>query len=334
MPHTIKETEVQIPRVCTNCQRFGHNKRTCIFPEITPIDKLGVEIEGMWKTQSSMDTAIATARRVTGSAGYRDGSVGYMDGSHRDARTYHSWEFQTRPGDVGSTLTQVKELFPEYVNVTCGMHVHMSFRDPLSATLLTSQKFFSFFENALVTFGALMAFPASHPYWERIEGRNQYCRKNTIDPVERQWFAHNDRYRQVNFTSWGEHRTVEFRVLPLFHSLNQSLEAIKFLFKSVDRFLRLETQEMIDNLIPKTLNLWSEDNQELVISGEVNHKHEQSAFIGVDNLDIPTVPQSSPDSVVVPAWRAAEVAYDFATRMASTAYQRQRRATAALRNAS
>lgn len=248
MPVTKKD-EVRIPRTCSKCGRPGHQARTCLYQEATPIDKVGIEIEGYW---TDLGAAQSKAIQLTGHRGCSDGSLS-------DGRSdYAPWEFQTKPGNLGESLHQLTSLYPDYTDDKAGMHVHLSFKEDLDVSTLATREFFAYFEQSMHEFGSKMAIRPGSQFWLRLEGRNQYCKKpgeqlsnyaarfsNGADTCHRTLFD-GDRYVQVNFTSWHDHRTVEFRLLPMFQEAGLGVAAIAHLFTTVDKWITLHGRKLLD----------------------------------------------------------------------------------------
>lgn len=215
MPATNKNAP-DLGYTCSTCGRKGHNSRGCTNRN-SRIDKVGVEVEGYW---DDLIAAKAEAARLGMGRGCRDGSLGdAYDGA---------WEFQTVPGPLGSALEQVKAIYPDNYAADCGMHVHVSFKDaPITVGMFACQEFFDYWASRWDAFGRAKNIAASSEFWRRLRGENTYCRRPNVSMFyDRCNVVDMDRYNQINFSAWAEHRTIESRLLPLFRDSALALAAI------------------------------------------------------------------------------------------------------------
>lgn len=199
---------------CNNCGRPGHNSRTCAVTQRF-YDRIGVEIEGRFFN-------IREVMRIVESNGLNhcgDGSI--RRGQNSDCTPL---EIQTSPDHLAGTLRQVAKFYPDEVDYSCGMHVHVSFKDTCNIGLLATEEFVRYFTQRWEEWGARMSLAQDSEFFKRLRGENEYCCKNSSYDLERLYRA--DRYRQLNFTSWNEHKTVECRLLPMFKEARLALSAI------------------------------------------------------------------------------------------------------------
>lgn len=231
MPVTETRRDTPAPRrICMHCGRLGHLARTCTNPARSHY-KIGIEVEGYWR--SSTWIAWRNAARDEGFDGTTDGSLQDYDADWRP------FEWRTKPGHLGEALEQLARLYPEGTNSHAGMHVHVSFVDCTSISAMHSVEFFKFFRERMREWGTRMTLPEDHQFWHRLDGHNQYCRLNTeADLVYR--IGDGDRYRQVNFTSWSGHATLEIRLLPMFSDLKVGASAVEELLAVVEDWLALD----------------------------------------------------------------------------------------------
>lgn len=215
-------------RICTNCGRLGHLARSCERPTRS-YDRIGVEVEGFWKR-----TGWDEFRRKLRDSGLSSASDGSLVA---DDPEYLGYEIRTTPGHLGEVITQVSEWYPQGTNNTAGMHVHVSFRDHLSVTALYSMEFFEFFRARWHAWGTQHAINEDSQFWVRLRGANNYCRLNTAEDLRDDQIDDGDRYRQLNFTSWGTHKTVECRLLPMFRDLRLAISAVEELVAIYEDYL-------------------------------------------------------------------------------------------------
>lgn len=232
MPATNKDKLPRTRRACGKCGRLGHLTRTCERPAKAHL-KIGIEVEGFWRATSLVTVKETAAQWHMGSCG--DGSLdNELDIDCPDADVY-GHEFQTRPGSLGEAISQLVAVYPEFTNRTAGMHVHVSFH-PGDVTALTCKEFFEFFAARWEAWGRTNGVTGE--FWKRLRGENQYCTK----PHEGMWrrpseVANMGRYCQLNFAAWGEHRTVECRLLPMFRDARLGVLAVEELISIYEDWL-------------------------------------------------------------------------------------------------
>lgn len=281
---TLRPT-VEKRRTCSNCGRLGHLVTTCTNPERYH-DMIGIEIEGWWwelpamtrkaneicGTPGRRDGSIRDISSCSGDdqddpADFEDPDTEDCDegcddcphpierrtapscGRHKtDCRACgaRGWEFQTKPGSVGEALRQLTTLYPDVTSRAAGMHVHMSFRETSSISLLCSQKFFDYWKERWEKWGK--ANNVQGTFWERLKGDNQYCHVMSMDlynnttqhPKKANTVTQvgGGRYKAINFQAYDEHKTVEFRMLPMFQKGNLAVNAVEQLVDIVETYLQ------------------------------------------------------------------------------------------------
>jgi hypothetical protein len=219
---------------CANCGRVGHNKANCTYPP-KEHDKVGIEIEGRFRNLTEL---IPIAEELTGGRGVRDSSVQSDRHNH-----FEPHEFQTKAGSLGSAITQLIKLFPDSSNESCGMHIHVSF--PSAQTgLLYSQEFFDYFITRWKAWGTRENIHPDHYFWSRLRGEGAYCHLNTID-TRGQHPTMQDRYKQLNWAAWREHKTIECRLLPMFRRQSLAVSAAQELIDIYETYLAQDLGEKL-----------------------------------------------------------------------------------------
>lgn len=186
------------------------------------IDKIGVELEGGW---TDPDFLIGH----DGSVNVRANVVGELASPILNPEDVEDW---------------VTKHYPDAINNTCGLHVHISLKHVLHYSLLMERTFFDFFTKSLLAWGKEKNIIKSHPFWDRLAGTNRYC-KNEFIP-ERQVFhkqRHENRYTMLNYT-WAKFNTIECRVLPGFKMAKIGISAILKVMDLFEEYLAsLKTRE-------------------------------------------------------------------------------------------
>lgn len=194
------------------------------------ITSLGLEVEGGWSPGASCRGSIK-----------HDGSVRSISND-----TYLVGEISSEPlPDLENCEKWLKANYPQHVNESCGLHVHVSL-PPLHYSRLMSPQFETCFLNAMEEFWSrFRSEPAFDLFRHRLDGQNQYCQK-VFRPEDQIWrrehygdrtgSAAHPRYSQLNFC-FGRHGTMECRLFPCFPLVSHSIEATKAFVNCINEFL-------------------------------------------------------------------------------------------------
>lgn len=197
-------------RYCSRCSMPGHRSDTCALTaeEGAIYAQIGIEIEGRWRTQDW--GAIGTAAR-------RRGHVVTTDGSLESFSGYACAEIPTTPQNLRDSLDSLLEFYPHHTGRDCGMHVHVSFRDVTAIARLATPEFHAYFGSRWRAWHRSLVSQEAE-FWRRLTGANTYCDVMQASLLTDPDFdpTRMDRYHQLNFSAWREHRTVECRLLPMF----------------------------------------------------------------------------------------------------------------------
>lgn len=193
--------------------------------------KMGVELEGAW-TKNPRDIA----GTVRGAQPKHDGSVRVPEGQNG--------EIITRPHQVLDHLCDdIRALHPDYVNNTCGFHIHASFLD-LDTSLLATTEFWDYFRARWKAWGEKMDPVFSRDerdrFWDRYVAKSDWARrycKAEMKHIEQLIDHVDDRYTQLNFLAFHKYKTVECRFLPMFKSKDVTEAAVREMSDIYDTFL-------------------------------------------------------------------------------------------------
>ena len=137
----------------------------------------------------------------------------------------------------------MRKHYPPFVNQTCGMHVHMSFK-----TALTYQRMMTpSYPNAVLFYLKKWAkeegFPEDHHIWNRLAGKSHYARAAFNAASQVQATAKDfdqrrpgNRYTVINYC-WGRYNTLECRVLPMMAEVEQAIRGVNRLIRITNAFL-------------------------------------------------------------------------------------------------
>lgn len=207
-------------------------------------EKMGVELEGAWDTDLN-----AVAGKITGAQVHHDGSVRDLTG--------RMGEITTRPHSILKNLTNdLTALYPTRVNNSCGFHIHTSFT-PFNTAILMSKDFWEFYQKRWHEWGKANESKMGdmkNVFWARLDGRWRRNDRRDINYCEASWRPEkqiyeqhdaNARYTQVNFAAWHKYKTVESRLLPMFHDVGLAVGAVEELASIYDDYLSEATYPKI-----------------------------------------------------------------------------------------
>jgi len=162
----------------------------------------------------------------------------------------HVGEVASKPLKIIDLLKWTDKNYPDYTNRSCGMHLHFSFNSITDYSRLMERRFYYHFLDKLEQFGRDNKLNKDGIFWERIKGKNDYCKKEFIPELQASFKKKdgNTRYRIVNccFQLYG---TYEVRVLPCFAKKIISLKAIKFVYDVIENYLIEKHTPIKDKLI-------------------------------------------------------------------------------------
>ena len=192
------------------------------------IDKIGVELEGAWDNEPDNY--------------YGDGSVEFdndcscdSDPCECDSQYNFIGECSGRGVSLSEISDWVRNNYPNETNWSCGMHVHVSFLSDQHYTILTDKKFYKYFLERMNDFGKRLNIK-NKDFWKRLRGTNTYC-QNKFIPDNQLITNCDERYTHLNFC-FGEHRTIECRLLPCFRDVDISIRAIEELIDIYESWLK------------------------------------------------------------------------------------------------
>lgn len=199
------------------------------------IEKIGYELEGGWVkipigAQIDRDGSVF-ARPELG----RD-DMGRVKQVAPDGVKCSIGEVQLGPMIPAGLAGSIKKYYPQIVDSTCGLHVHMSFATAkLYGMLMDGPEYQNSVFKYLMKWAESEGFPADHHIWPRLKGENEYCQKKFWPEKQikaRKDFDHGrvgNRYTGISYR-WQYTKTIECRILPMFEDYKQAIRAINVLF--------------------------------------------------------------------------------------------------------
>ena len=177
---------------------------------------LGIEMEGGWNISRS---ELETKARARGADAHGDGSV-QVPGVRLN------YEVATKPyKTLRWALKCLDDLYPDAVNHSCGMHVHVSFPEHVYGKLM-SEHFYFYFLLRWESWGKRLNI-RNQQFWKRLKGENSYCQRgfNPYGQVNVRGKG-GDRYHHLNYC-YGHLKTIECRLLPMFREKDIGAKAVK-----------------------------------------------------------------------------------------------------------
>lgn len=195
------------------------------------IYRIGIELEGGW-------TKLPTGTRAL----EHDGSVVIERGIGDP--NLQTGELANGPMTMQEWEPWLKSHYPQRVNQTCGMHVHLSPRTALSYSRLMCPEFPGTVVAYISKWAENEGLPKGHAIWPRLKGKSMYCQhlymaddqiRNVSKDHNRERLGH--RYTVINYCH-GRHGTIECRLLPMMDTVEQSARLIQELIDITNGFLK------------------------------------------------------------------------------------------------
>lgn len=189
------------------------------------IYRVGVELEGGWDKSPDPQFRLE-----------HDGSV---QGTNA---LFAAGELPSPPMEVDKIEAWIRKFYPDRVNETCGMHVHLSVKSALTYQRLMRPEYPKTIIEEFKKWSK-ENLPANHCIFDRLAGKSIYCRHvfSADDQVMNVEKDHNrdrrgNRYTVVNYC-WGRHQTAECRLLPMMPDVDTSVRAVQELIDITNKFL-------------------------------------------------------------------------------------------------
>lgn len=221
------------------------------------IKRIGVEVEGAW------DVRIPDYHRL---GIIRDGSVKMEagDGSGFDPNYFVLGEIPSPAITQADLEETMRRIYPQIVNHTCGLHVHVSLVSELQYQRLMDPRLLDYLVMGLEHWGVKEGLPPEHQLFVRLTGENDACQKrymaNEQARINEKHFNRHapvHRYTFINYC-YSRSGTVECRVLPMFPTVDQAIRAVREVLHIFDSFIvaTAEQEERIagDFYIPEITN--------------------------------------------------------------------------------
>lgn len=203
--------------------------------------KVGVELEGGWSKKPILPKPYAI--QGDGSV-FGDGTTISSHPKYAQMSNYgQKGELPIGPFLPGQLAVSMKKFYPDLVDKTCGMHVHMSFARVYEYMLLADTPVYQeTILHYLLKWAGTEGFPENHYIWDRLKGKNKYCVKEfwpyaQMDKSNKVYgMDGNHRYTAISY-QWTRYKTVECRALPMMDTVEQAIRAVREVVKITNAYL-------------------------------------------------------------------------------------------------
>lgn len=199
------------------------------------IYRIGIEVEGWWDGLPQLDARIIP-----------DGSVVPSDPT---TGVPIVWSSHLK-GEMNSPILEVSKFpdwmrifSPQHSNKTCGLHVHISFKNALCYQRCMVERYPATIVEYLKRWATKEQLPETHPFWPRLAGQNQFCKHEFYadDQAQNQRkdYDHSrngHRYTAISYR-YSYLSTIECRLFPMFGDVEVAIHAVHQFLDITNAFL-------------------------------------------------------------------------------------------------
>ena len=154
-------------------------------------------------------------------------------------------EIVSKPIIVEKIEAWVKKCYPQHINETCGLHVHMSFHHRTNYARLMTPDFTPFIVGKVREWAEAEKLPPEHPQWERLlksdhpHCAHQYLAEGQIQMTRKDYESRGKNYSRYTFVNYcdGQHHTIEVRGLSMPANAEMAIRAIMTIVNGTNEFL-------------------------------------------------------------------------------------------------
>jgi len=180
------------------------------------VARVGVELEGGW------------TKLPEGAHLEHDGSV--YRGMRATGIQYG--EIQLGPMLPAQLPAAMRKYYPDHVNASCGLHLHMGFETVLHYSILMVPEYQDTIIEYVRRWAEKEGIDKKHGLWHRLSGKSEFC-QHKFWPDEQararrdhDQNRHGHRYTVINYC-YTAHGTIECRLLQMFKDVEQSIRALR-----------------------------------------------------------------------------------------------------------
>ena len=218
------------------------------------IYRIAIELEGGWQTPPK------------GCEIVRDGSVSFRTSALVAGNLQYIGELQSGPIEVSTFPAWMHTCYPAAVNETCGMHIHMSFKEAFRYARLMRPEFPATVLDYVGRWAQKEGLGKDHPIWARLRGERDHCQplywadlqiKTTSKDYDKTRKGH--RYTTINYP-YGRYKTIECRLLPMMETEKLGIKAVQHVLDITNAFLVVTAKRQ-----DKTIAQLDDDGSELTV---------------------------------------------------------------------
>jgi len=139
-------------------------------------------------------------------------------------------ESNNEVGEVASNKLKVNEVkdfildnYPNEVNSSCGLHIHLSFKNgKKDYNIISSEKFYNYFLSEIENWALNRNINQGSRFWKRLKGC-QYAKREFNADIQIK--EGSDRYTHINYC-YSKRKTVEIRLGTMFDNKDISVEYV------------------------------------------------------------------------------------------------------------
>ena len=224
------------------------------------IKQIGIEIEGAFNRYDANDTTF-----------HHDGSVELDDDGRceccmeecdcHDQDREHDCECDSNYNYVGELVSTPLEFdkvhewinrnYPEEFNNSCGMHIHLSFKNDMEYSKFCSEEFYNYFLTKITDWAHKNKVKEDSRFFKRLNGQNTFCKRKWEESNAKSQLSDiGDRYNMLNYC-YSKHRTIEVRLSHVWQNRDYAFRYVECVYdifnswllkqkRSVRRSLKIE----------------------------------------------------------------------------------------------
>jgi len=230
-------------------------KRELLNGVVNRIALCGIELEGGWhepvkyhdiRNDASVKFPVPIQKYVIDPQTLQ--KTLWTDPNPQPYPRYDKGEIVSEKLTVAQVETFMRLAYPQLVNETCGLHVHMSFHHKLNYSRVMSEEYMRFVIQELKTWGEQNNIPPDHMLWNRLNPDHAWTRQHCAHTFlgDKQVLSKkkdynsrglpHSRYTFINYPEAMLH-TVECRGLPMFEKVDEAISAVMCVLTTTNRFL-------------------------------------------------------------------------------------------------
>lgn len=212
---------------------------------LSKIALVGVELEGLWKKLPEGVKQVDSITPGPNELG-RDGSLKTMRDTYTTVDYPFLGEIPSPPLKESEMAAWLKSHYPDQVGPRCGMHIHISLKNPLVYMwLMDDEAYPATVVEYIKKWAEAEKLPADDPIWDRLAGKCEYCQhihwpaeqvKNYTKDYSKDRKGH--RYTAVAFHFNRDGLgTIECRLLSMPKDAEQAIRAVQEFISITNRYL-------------------------------------------------------------------------------------------------